>query len=190
MQRRNDQIGPIWLWGILLALALILLTTRGQVVPDNPALEQTFVRQTENLGDVQLPNLSLGNLPADLQQLARDIQQQLGVQGSAPVLQPVAENSRLRIEINELQATADGVQVIGEVSNIGDTPVEVPVSAFEFTDSYGAVYSADSNSSARLEPGERTALDLAVPLPPDSGLLLTLRLPPDPPLEQMLLAGA
>lgn len=189
MQQRTDQIGPIWLLGFLLAGLLIMVTTRGQVIPDNPELEQTFVRQTANRSEVQLPQLSLGNLPADLQQLARDIQQQLGIHGAAPVLEPVAENSRLRIEISEVQTTESGVQVIGEVRNISNVLVEVPVSAFEFTDSYGAVYSAGSNRSARLAPGESTPLDLEVPLPPESGLLLTLRLPPDPPLEQILLAG-
>ena len=69
------------------------------------------------------------------------------------------------------------------------TDVEIPIDAIELRDNIGATYVAGGPNSVRLAPGESTPLDLTVPLPEGRGLLLTLTLPPDPPVTQVLLVS-
>jgi hypothetical protein len=102
-----------------------------------------------------------------------------------PALTPVASGPRLRVEVREVRRVSDQVKVSGAVTNISSAPLEIGVRAFAFRDSAGVTYAA-SGAGTTLQPGQSTALDLAVPLPAGRGLTLLVVLPPDPPLEQVL----
>jgi len=65
----------------------------------------------------------------------------------------------------------------------------VPAAALLFRDGTGQVYGGGAGS-ATLAPGQSAAIDMTVPIPEGSGLTLILSLPPDPPLEMVLLANA
>ncbi len=186
----TQQRVPLWIWGVVLALVLILLSTRGRLPSGNSALEEHFAHQRTSVTLADLPQLDLNRLPVEVQQVAQQLQQQLGAGQAAPPLTPVAQSPRLRVEVRELRRAGSGVQIIGEVTNIGTTPITVPVRAFELRDSSGATYVADASGQAELAPGASTPLDLTVPAPPERGLLLRLVLPPDPPMEQVLLVAA
>jgi hypothetical protein len=177
---------PIWVWGALVALALIIISSRGQLV-GNPALSQHFAMQPTPVGGGQLPDLGIAGLAPGLQEQARSLWRQIGLGSSGAPLEPVATTPRLRVEVRELRPDGSSLKVLGSVTNISAAEVKVPISAFELRDSAGSSYIAGGGASATLRPGESTPLELTVPLPPGRGLLLTTRLPPDPPAEQKLL---
>lgn len=182
---------PLWVWGLLVGLVLIAISSQGRVGLRNPALSQQFAAQPSAGLDpnFQLPQLSFAGLPAGLQQAARDLQRAIGLGQSGAPIEPVATTPRLRVEIRELKPTEAGLVVRGTVTNIGGDEVRVPISAFELRDSSGASYLAGGGASVTLRPGENTPLELSVPLPPGRGLLLITSLPPDLPVEQKLLVS-
>jgi hypothetical protein len=181
---------PIWAWGALVALALIILSSRGHLF-ENPALSQHFALQPTPVGGVQLPDLGIGSLAPDLQNAARKLWHQIGLGGSGTPIEPVAITPRMRVTVRELQPAGGSLKVIGSVTNIGTTDVQVPISAFELRDSAGASYIAGGGASTTLRPGESTPLELTVSLPTGRGLMLITRLPPDPPTQQkLLIAGS
>jgi hypothetical protein len=189
MQERSRSI-PIWVWGALVAALLILISTRGRLLSTNEALSQVFAAQPPPAGldpAAVLPQFDLGALPADVQQQARDLLAALGAGQVGRPVQPAVETPRLRVEVKELRPAADGLRVTGEVRNLSQSDVIVPISAFELRDSSGASYVAGGGASATLRPGESTSLDLTVPLPEGRGLLLVTNLPPDQPVEQKLI---
>ncbi len=189
MEERSRGI-PMWLWGALIAALLILLSTRGRLGPTNEALRQVFAAQPPPAGlapGAVLPQLDLAALPADLQQSARDLLATLGAGGVGRPVQPAVETPRLRVEVRELRPSDEGLQVVGEVTNISQADLAVPISAFELRDSAGASYVAGGGASATLRPGEATPLELTVPLPEGRGLMLVTNLPPDQPVEQKLI---
>jgi hypothetical protein len=189
MQERSPGL-PIWLWGAVVAALLIVISTRGRLLSSNDALSQVFAAQPPPAGldpGAILPQFDLGALPADLQQEARDLLATLGAGQAGRPVQPAVETPRLRVEVRELRPSADGLQVLGEVRNLSQSDVTVPISAFELRDSAGASYVAGGGASATLRPGESTPLDLTVPLPEGRGLLLVTNLPPDAPVEQKLI---
>lgn len=180
---------PAWIWGVLLALVLIIISVRGRSIPNDAALKQRFESQptTSLAPGIDMPDLNLDRLPSEAQQAVRKAQEALGQGQGAPALTPVAQSARLRVEVHQMQQHPDGVQVLGRVTNISDAALEVPVSAFELHDSAGGVYVAEGGANVQLNPGASTPLDLTVPLPAERGLMLTLVFPPDPPVEQVLL---
>jgi hypothetical protein len=179
---------PIWVWGALVALALIILSSRGRLF-ENPALSQHFALQPTPAAGVQLPDLGIGGLAPNLQDAARKLWRQIGVGGSGAPIEPVAVTPRVRVEVRELRPSGGSLKVIGSVTNIGAADLQVPISAFELRDSAGASYIAGGGASATLRPGESTPLELTVPLPAGRGLMLITRLAPDPPAEQKLLVA-
>ncbi len=188
MDRESTHTIPVWVWGALVALLLIIISSRGRLV-GNPALSQQFALQPTPDIALPLPDLQIGNLAPDLQAQAESLLRQIGMGNSGRPLEPLATTPRLRIEITELRPEESGLRVIGTVTNVSTTVVTVPISAFELRDSTGASYIAGGGASAPLQPGEHTPLELSVPLPPGRGLLLITRLPPDPPAEQKLIAS-
>lgn len=189
MQERSRGI-PIWIWGAIFAVLLILISSRGRLSPSNEALRQMFAAQPPPAGfdpGITLPQFDLAALPAELQQSARDLLASIGAGNPGRPVQPAVETPRLRVEVRELRPSADGLQVIGEVTNLSQGEVTVPISAFELRDSAGASYVAGGGASATLRPGESTPLELTVPLPEGRGLLLVTNLPPDQPVEQKLI---
>jgi hypothetical protein len=69
-------------------------------------------------------------------------------------------------------------------------PLTIPPGAFSFRDSAGVSYSTGGTAGVTLASGQSTTLDLGVPLPDGRGLTLILTIPPDPPLEQVLVVEA
>lgn len=190
MFERNEAI-PIWFWGVLVAIILIIISSQGRLLPNNPALEQVFAPQPTPIGQAPgfaVPQLNLGNLPTEVQAIASDLWRQLGNGQTVRPIAPSARSPRLQIEVREIRRIESGVQVIGQVTNISSSDLLVPISAFELRDSTGASYLAGGGASANLRPNEATPLDLTVPLPSGRGLLLVTNLPPDLPVEQILLA--
>jgi hypothetical protein len=189
-QESSTQV-PAWIIGIVLAIALIFISTNGRFTPGNPALSQYFAAQPtpQVLPEgLELPQLSIGNLPPELQEVAAQGRELLGLGQAAPPVMSSITTPRLKVEISELRQAPEGLKVIGLVTNISDAELEVPISAFELRDTGGASYIAGGGAVARLSPGKSTPLDLTVPLPDGRGLLLIVNLPPDAPAEQVLLA--
>jgi hypothetical protein len=179
---------PIWAWGALVGLALIILSSRSGLF-ENPALSQHFALQPTPAGGVSIPDLGIGGLAPDVQDAARKLWRQIGLGGSGAPIEPVATTPRVRVEVRELRPASGSLKVIGSVTNISAADVQVPISAFELRDSAGASYVAGGGASATLRPGESTPLELTVPLPTGRGLMLITRLPPDLPAEQKLLVA-
>jgi len=84
----------------------------------------------------------------------------------------------------------DHVQIKGSVVNLSAAALTIPSGAFAFRDSAGVSYSTGGSAEVTLEAGQSTTLDLGVPLPDGRGLTLILTIPPDPPLEQVLVVEA
>lgn len=192
MGRHSHSRGAYWLWGILLALALIFISSRSRFTPDETALQQHFAKQPTPaviMPDLPLPQLEFERLSPDVQRAAQNIQRQIGLGQQVPALTPVVQSSRVKIDITSLRRRSNSVQIVGEVLNVSTTEVEIPIDAIELRDNVGATYGAGDPNSVHLAPGESTPLDLTVPLPEGRGLLLTLTLPPDPPVTQVLLVS-
>ncbi len=182
---------PIWIWGAIVGLLLILVSTRTHLFsPGNAALSEYFAVQPTPTGfdpSFQLPQLELGSLPPTLQKAAGELLARLQAGRAGQPVEPAVETQRLRVEVDALQRSDAGLQITGTVTNIGQDDLLVPISAFELRDSTGASYIAGGGGSATLRPGESTPLELTVPLPEGCGLLLITTLPPDPPVEQRLI---
>src|SRR6266508_3397636 len=147
--RDNRNTLPMWIGGLLLALALIVISNRAGGGLNSPALLQRFApRPTDpnapTAQPYQLPQVSLPNLP--------------------PALQRAVTSLRDRLAGGEA----------------------IPAGAFSFRDSRGVIYATVGSGGTTLRAGQSTSFDLGVPLPPDLGLTLILTLPPDQPLEQIL----
>jgi hypothetical protein len=189
---KGSQPGPIWIWGILLALLLILLSTRGRFTPEESALQQQFAPQPTVPGATPapaLPQFDLEGVSPGVAETVQDLWQGLAGGGQMPALTPMAENKRLRVEVNAIQRQGNTVQLRGQITNISSAEVAVPLSAFILRDTRGTSYTAAAGRTVQLAPGESTPLDLTVPLPEDRGLTLMLNLPPDPAVEQILLVN-
>ncbi len=190
--RDNRNSFPIWIGGVVLALALILLSTRGAGI-NNPALVQRFTPKPTDPGAptapaFQLPQVHLPSLPPGMQQTFTKLRDRFAGGQAVPALTPEASGTRARVKVDEVRRAGDRVHVRGTVTNIADQPLEIPPGAFSFRDSAGVDYTT-SGGGATLQPGQSTSFDLGVPLPPDHGLTLILTLPPDPPLEQVLVVA-
>lgn len=190
MNERSNGM-PIWVWGAIAGVLLIVISSRTHLLsPENPSLSQYFAAQPTPEGydpSFELPQLEIAGLPAELQTRAGEILSTLASGDAARPIEPAVESARLRIEVREVQRVEGGMKVVGEVTNISQGDVQVPISAFELRDSTGASYVAGGGASATLKPGESTPLELTVPLPEGRGLLLVTNLPPDPPVEQRLI---
>lgn len=189
----NDQNRfPIVLGGILLALILILISMPAGRV-GNPALIQHFApRPTDpsapTMQPFQLPQVHLPDLPIDMRRTLTSLRDRFTNGQRVPALTPVASGPRMRVEVQDVQRSGDRVQVTGSVANTSGAALEIPSGAFSFRDSAGITY-ATSAASTTLQPGQSTPIDLAVPLPPGRGLTLVVTLPPDPPIEQVLVVA-
>lgn len=182
---------PVWVWGVVAALALILLTNSGGLFGENDALKQRFAPQPTAVGAEQTAAAAPGwaQLPAAVQEVVRQAQERLGQGQSAPVLTPVAQGPRLKVGVREVRPTDSGVQIVGEVTNISPNDLDVPISAFQFRDSDGNLFASSATATTRLAAGASTPLELGVPLAPGRGLTLIVDFNPDPPVEQVLIVA-
>jgi hypothetical protein len=183
---------PYLLIGVLAALLLIAIGTRlGGAQLGNPRLSQRFVPtpadpNAPTVEPFRLPQVSLPGLPPQVAEQVAALQRTLAGGGAAPALTPVAEGRRVRIEIADLRRSGDELKIAGKVTNTSAAPLTVATDAFSFRDSAGTTYRVAGGRSATLQPGQSTTLDLSVPLPAGRSVTLVLDLPPDPPLEQVL----
>jgi len=188
--RDNRSTLPMWVGGLLLALALIVISNRAGGV-NNPALIQRFApRPTDpnapTAQSYQLPRVSLPNLPPAVQRAVTSLRDRLAGGEAIPALTPVASGPRVRVEVGEVKRTGEHIQVRGKIVNISDAPLAIPPGAFSFRDSRGVMYATVGSGGTTLQAGQSTSFDLGVPLPPDLGLTLILTIAPDQPLEQIL----
>jgi hypothetical protein len=194
MYDRDKKI-PMWMGGILLALVLILLSNRGSGGLTNPVLIGRFVPRPTDPGapaaqSFQLPQVHLPSLPPAVQASLAKLRDRFAGGEGIPALTPVASGPRAKVNIDEVRRVGDHVQVKGSVANLSDSALTIPSGAFSFRDSAGVTYSTTGSAAATLAAGQATTLDLGVPLPDGRGLTLILSIPPDPPLEQMLVVEA
>ena len=177
---------PAWIAGILVALALIIISTRGGGV-NSAVLIRRFAPDPNapTSAPLQLPKIDLGSLPEGVRQTVASLRDRFAGGEAVPALTPIANGQRLRVEVREVKRNGEQVQVSGTVSNIGNAALDLPIDAFVFHDSAGMSYAA-SGRGTTLQPGQSTTLDLTVPLPTGRGLTLVVTLPPDPPMEQIL----
>jgi len=191
----RDKKFPMWIGGILLALVLILLSNGGNSGPVNPALIGRFAPRPADPSEptaqpFQLPQVHLPSLPPAVQDTLIKLRDRFAGGGAIPALTPVASGARVKVNVGEVRRVGDQVQIKGSVSNTSDAPLTIPPGAFAFRDSAGVSYSTGGSAAVTLAIGQSTALDLGVPLPNGRGLTLILALPPDPPLEQVLVVEA
>jgi hypothetical protein len=184
---RDDRSNvPAWIGGILLALALIIISTRGGGV-NSAVLIRRFAPDPNapTWAPLQLPKIDLSSLPEGARQVVASLRDRFAGGEAVPALTPIASGQRLRVQVREVKRNGEQVQVSGAVSNIGGVALDLPIDAFVFRDSAGMTYAA-SGRGTTLQPGQSTTLDLTVPLPTGRGLTLVVTLPPDPPTEQIL----
>lgn len=188
----NRNTLSMWLGGVLLALLLIVISTRAGGGLNSAVLQQRFAPQPTDPNaptdtSLQLPQVSLPSLPPALQQVLTSARQRLLGGEAVPALTPVASSPRARVEVREVKRVSDHLQISGTIANISSAPLEIPPGAFSFRDSRGISYATGGSGGATLQPNQSTSFDLGVPVPDERGLTLIVNLPPDLPIEQMLL---
>lgn len=177
--------------GVLIALALIAFSGAGNGF-DNPRLSRQFAPRPADPAEpspepFELPRVELPQLPPEIQQTALDLRDRFSSGEAVPPLTPVATSPRVEVRVDEVRRRAQQALVRGSVRNLGDRDLTIAPGAFSFRDSTGARYTTETSGGATLAPGEETAFDFTVPLPDGVGLSLILTLPPDPPIEQVLI---
>ena len=95
-----------------------------------------------------------------------------------------------RVQVGQVKRSGDHLQINGTVTNISSAALTIPPGAFSFRDSRGISYATTTSGGTTLQPNQSTSFDLGVPVSSDRGLTLVLMLPPDPPLEQILVIEA
>ena len=181
----NRSQGPAWIVAIaIFAVLLLLLQLFGGRGPSGRALEQQFAASPPAAG---AGKLVLPPLPTGVAGLARTAAARIGGGEMAAALTPVAQGAELRIEITGLRRTADGLNIRGVATNIGERPLPVALAAFRFSDGTGTAYTADSAAATTLNPGQRAPLDLTLPARDVRNLVLDIELDGEAPLRMVLL---
>lgn len=188
----NRNALTMWLGGILLALVLIVISTRAGSGFNNAALSQRFIpRPTDpnapTSESFQLPQVNLPSLPPALQQQITSLRDRLIGGQAVPALTPIASGPRARVEVTQIKRSGDHVQISGSITNITSAVLTIPPGAFTFRDSRGITYATTTSGGTTLQANQSTSFDLGVPVDAAHGLTLILTLPPDAPLQQTLL---
>ena len=91
---------PVWIGGILLALVLILISTRGGGV-NSAVLIRRFAPDPNapKAQPFQLPQVSLPHLPEGMQRTLTGLRDKFAGGQAIPALTPVASGPRLRVEV-------------------------------------------------------------------------------------------
>lgn len=186
----NDQRSPFFMvaLGVLIALALIVIGGMNNGF-GSPELARRFAAQPPAPGDLtlNLPQIEAPQAPPELLRALDDLHKRLSGGQAAPALTPTVASPRIEVRVGDLRRTGDQMIVRGSVRNLGDREVTIPPGAFTFRDSRGVRYAAGSSGGVTLAPGAATDFEFTIPLPEGRGLTLIFDLPPDPPLEQVLL---
>ncbi|KPV50861.1 hypothetical protein SE17_24485 [Kouleothrix aurantiaca] len=191
----NQNTTLMWLGGVVIALLLIVISTRAGGGLNNPVLIQKFApRPTDPNAppdsSFQLPQVNLPSLPPAIQQQVTSLRDRLLGGQAVPALTPVATGPRARVQVGQVKRSGDHLQINGTVTNISSAALTIPPGAFSFRDSRGISYATTTSGGTTLQPNQSTSFDLGVPVSSDRGLTLVLMLPPDPPLEQILVIEA
>lgn len=189
--RESRNTVPMWVGGVLLALALIVISNRAGGGVNNPALLQRFApRPTDpnapTAQPFELPQVSLPSLPPSVRGVVTSLRDRLAGGEAMPALTPQVSGPRVRVEVSTIKHTSEHVQVNGKITNITGAELAIPPGAFAFRDSRGVTYATVGSGGTTLQPNQSTSFDLGVPVPAGLGLTLILNLPPDQPLEQVL----
>lgn len=177
--------GPSWVTAVVIfAVLLVALQLFRSRMPANRSLEQTFAASPPAPGAGQL---ELPPLPSSVAELARTAAARIGAGNRAVPLTPVAESTRLRVEISGINAVNGGLHIAGFAVNTSAEPLVLSLSVFRFTDGSGMVYATENDAGTTLQPGQRVPLDLQLPVADPSQLILDVELPNDAPLRMVLL---
>ncbi len=181
----NRSQGPSWVVAIVIFLLLVLLLQlfRGRVPPSRP-LEQQFAAGPPRPG---MGRLVLPPLPSSVAGLARTAAARISTGDRAVALTPVAESSRLRVEITGIRAAEGGLRITGYATNTSAEALTLSLGAFRFTDGSGMVYASETDTGTSLQPGQRVPLDLLLPIMEPRQLILDLELAGEAPLRMVLL---
>ena len=190
MMRRSDSALPFLLAGLLLAAILIGSSFLANP-PNTRILQPKFLAQTPDPSaptddSFELPQVPQPSLPLDVQSQLKSLQERLSGGQGIPALTPVVQEQGVQIEVRELRREGEAVQVRGTIKNTGTSKLTIPPDAFIFRDSAGVRYGTQGANGATLAPNEHVEFDLGVPLPEGRGLSLILRIPPAPPIQQIL----
>jgi hypothetical protein len=174
--------------GVVLALALIAIGGMNNGF-GAPELTRRFAAQPPDPLDLplDLPRIEAPQAPPDLLRALDDLHKRLSGGQVVTALTPTAAGPRIEVRVSDLRRNGDQMIVRGSVRNPGNREVTIPPGAFTFRDSRGVRYATASSGGATLAPGAATDFEFTVPLPEGRGLTLIVDLPPDPPLEQVLL---
>jgi hypothetical protein len=126
-------------------------------------------------------------VPTDLAGLARSAASRLFAGESGRALENAAQNESLRVEIEALEPQDGQLRVRGGVANIGDSPLDVSLDAFQFIDETGTTYASDGSTPATLQPGQRVPLDIMLPIGPPRLLQLRVTQPGLAPIDMTLI---
>ena len=181
----NRSQGPSWVLAIAIFLLLLLLLQlgRGGAGAGRP-LQQQFAASPPRAGTGRLV---LPPLPSSVAGLARTAAARISSGGRAVALTPVAESSRLRVEITGIRAAEGGLRITGYATNTSAEALTLSLGAFRFTDGSGMVYASENDTATSLQPGQRVALDLLLPIAEPRQLILDLELAGEAPLRMVLL---
>ncbi len=174
--------GPGLMLGIVGFVVLVLAVQWSRGSNARPLTEQ-FAAGPAPSG----PALSVPALPTGIAGLARSAVARLAGGNTAPALTPLAQAGSLQVVITELAPGAQGLHIAGEAINTGTAPLLVSLKDFRFTDDTGTTYAAEQGAATTLAPGQRTPLDLSLPLTNPKQLTLEVTLANQPKLAMVLL---
>ena len=164
-------------WGLIIGIGLIFLVSARACTPDSKAVLRSRFAES---GATQVAQQAAGTpiipLPAPIQSVGETAVAKL--QGGQAVVPEaaVASDTTLRVNITSLQQVDGGLQVKGQVTNVGKQPLRVPLAAFRFTDQSGTVYASQGDAAATLPPGGSTNLDLTLPIKDPSSLQMVVEI--------------
>lgn len=166
--------------GLGVGFLLILLVSIRACTPDGQTVLQTrFAAQGATESARATAGEPIVPLPAPIQSLSETTVARLQGGEAVVPMTPVVTNDALKVDIQQLQSVAGGLQVKGTVRNNGKKALKVPLSAFRFTDQTGTVYAAQGDAAATLPPGGQTSLDLTLPIQNPTSLTMVVELPAD-----------
>lgn len=182
---RQSPRGPSWVLAVVAFVVLIVLVQL--VGRQEPTKLQERFAATPASG--QSGSLPLPPVPTNVVNFARTATARLlsGL-STAPVVS-TGDNGIVRVEIASITPVDQGLKLAGTVTNISSGPVAVSLDAFKFTDASGTTYASSGSPSAELPAGQRTPIEITLPIGDPQHLALAVELPNQPRFEVVLLSN-
>jgi len=186
---RSTGPSPI-VWGLFIGLGLIVLISMRACSPDSEqTLRSRFAATSATQEAQQIAGTPAISLPEPIQSLGQTtVARFQGGQAVVPSSPTVADTT-LKVDIQSIQQIDGGLQIKGLVTNVGKTSLRVPLSAFRFTDQNGTVYASQGDAAATLPPGDKTPLDLTLPIENPTSLQMVVDIPDAKVRLEMKLLG-